>query len=42
MSEIITYKFDSERWTRLFSKMKENDRVADVLADILIKSTQSA
>ena len=50
MSEIITYKFDSERWTRLFSKMKENDiaiggaksrRIVDKAAQIVAAFSKS-
>jgi hypothetical protein len=35
-------EMDELYYLLILSKMKENDRVADVLADILIKSTQSA
>jgi hypothetical protein len=34
-------EMDELYYLLILAKMKENDRVADVLADVLLKSTQS-
>ena len=34
-------EMDELRFLLILAKMKENDKVADVLADVLLKSTQS-